>query len=203
MFTFGHDESRHSSMRESQVEIITDDDDAKQKWQKILAAHHKKMLFLLLCVIHLIIIQFVFFLRIDGWEDDRKIIFVSVENIQSWIKINIIIILGIKLKFSGVWFKSCFEADSNFNIVEEIFIIFEFAKVLSRNRSDFKDGLYCEDFKSILKYSKINSNKTDGISFHIDYQKKKKRTRKRFLSNKNKIKELTSTSVVALIIKSI
>ena len=31
MFTFGHDESRHSSMRESQVEIITNDDDAKQK----------------------------------------------------------------------------------------------------------------------------------------------------------------------------
>jgi len=31
MFTFGHDECRHSTMRESQVDIIRDDDDVEQK----------------------------------------------------------------------------------------------------------------------------------------------------------------------------
>jgi hypothetical protein len=51
----------------------------------------------------------------------------------------------------GVWFEGCFEEDSNFNIVEEIFIIFEFAKLLSRNSSDFKERLYCEDLKKYFK----------------------------------------------------
>lgn len=84
------------------------------------------------------------------------------------------LILGIKLKFSGVWFEISFEADSNFNIIEEIFIIFKFAKVLSRNNLDFKERLHCEDFKRILKFLKLTSiklNKAEDISFHLDYQK--------------------------------